>query len=208
VYIGHPGWKAMGARRGYSFATGIATLLVCFITIIPVLMAIIPIEALLPILVYVALIMGSQAFQESPKEHAPAIFLALVPWLSNWVVTSIDNTLLAAGTNAWADGMIQKLLNSNIVYMGLLTLNQGAVILSMLFGMLGVFIIDRKTRNAGCTAISLAILSFFGFVHGQNIGINVNQNMSIGYLIMAAVIFAVGFYNDYLEKKTGPAVKR
>ena len=31
VYIGHPGWKAVGGRIGYSLATGIVIGLVCFL---------------------------------------------------------------------------------------------------------------------------------------------------------------------------------
>ena len=30
VYIGHPGWKAMGGRIGYSAATGVMVILLCW----------------------------------------------------------------------------------------------------------------------------------------------------------------------------------
>ena len=31
VYIGHPGWKAMGGRIGYSAATGVMVLVLCLV---------------------------------------------------------------------------------------------------------------------------------------------------------------------------------
>ena len=79
VYIGHPGWKAMGGRIGYSAATGVVVILLCVLGIISVMMALIPVVAISPILLYIGILIGSQAFQETPKSHAPAIILGLVP---------------------------------------------------------------------------------------------------------------------------------
>ena len=73
VYIGHPGWKAMGGRIGYSMATGAMVILLCWFGTISVISAIIPTVAILPILLYIGMLIGSQAFQETPKRHAPAI---------------------------------------------------------------------------------------------------------------------------------------
>src|SRR4051812_27978830 len=98
VYIGHPGWKAMGGRIGYSAATGIMVILLCWFGTISVMLAFIPSVAILPILLYIAMLIGSQAFQETPKAHAPAIILSLVPHLANWAVTLINGALAAAGT--------------------------------------------------------------------------------------------------------------
>lgn len=50
VYIGHPGWKAVGGRSGYSLATGILVMTVTLLGVIPVLLSIIPLVAILPIL--------------------------------------------------------------------------------------------------------------------------------------------------------------
>src|SRR5213078_2573314 len=77
VYIGHPGWKAVGGRIGYSLATGVVIGLVCFLGLTALLLAVIPLVAILPILLYIGLVIGAQAFQASPARHAPAIVLAL-----------------------------------------------------------------------------------------------------------------------------------
>ena len=109
VYIGHPGWKAMGGRIGYSAATGIMVIVLCWFGTISLMLALIPSVAILPILLYIGMLIGSQAFQETPRGHAPAIVLAFVPHLANWGLTQINNALAAAGTvvaalSADADG--------------------------------------------------------------------------------------------------------
>ena len=88
VYIGHPGWKAMGGRIGYSAVTGIMVLVLTWFGIIAVMIALIPVVAILPILLYIGMLIGSQAFQESPHRHAPAIVLALLPQLAAWGKTA------------------------------------------------------------------------------------------------------------------------
>src|ERR1700689_4888103 len=93
VYIGHPGWKAMGGRIGYSAATGIMVVVLAWFGIISLLVALIPVIAIAPILLYIGMLIGSQAFQECPKRHAPAIVLALVPSLAAWGKLQIDNSL-------------------------------------------------------------------------------------------------------------------
>ena len=78
VYIGHPGWKAMGGRIGYSAATGIMVIVLSWFGVIAVMSALIPLVAISPILLYIGMLIGAQAFQETPHRHAPAIVLALI----------------------------------------------------------------------------------------------------------------------------------
>src|SRR5260221_3990968 len=63
VYIGHPGWKAMGGRIGYSAATGIMVVVLAWFGIISVLLALVPVVAISPILLYIGMLIGAQAFQ-------------------------------------------------------------------------------------------------------------------------------------------------
>src|SRR5437763_9776061 len=79
VYIGHPDWKAMGGRIGYSAATGIMVVVLAWFGIIPVLLALVPVVAISPILLYIGMLIGAQAFQETRTKHAPAVVLALTP---------------------------------------------------------------------------------------------------------------------------------
>src|SRR6187455_2565815 len=99
VYIGHPGWKSMGGRIGYSFATGLMVIVLCWFGIIALVSSLIPVVAISPILLYIGMLIGAQAFQESPRSHAPAVVLALTPHLAAWGKLMIDNALGAAGTS-------------------------------------------------------------------------------------------------------------
>ena len=67
VYIGHPGWKAAGGRTCYSLASGVVIALMCFLGMFGLLGALLPLPAIVPILLYIGLLIGAQAFQETPK---------------------------------------------------------------------------------------------------------------------------------------------
>src|ERR1700690_457054 len=126
VYIGHPGWKAMGGRIGYSAATGVMVILLCWFGTISVISALIPTIAILPILLYIGMLIGSQAFQETPKRHAPAIILAIIPSIANWGFTIINNALAAAGILTVSDQLAGNMLDQGVFYRGLETLGGGS----------------------------------------------------------------------------------
>jgi adenine/guanine/hypoxanthine permease len=71
VYIGHPGWKAMGGRIGYSAATGVMVIILAWFGVISLLLAIVPVVAISPILLYIGMLIGAQAFQSTPKTRHP-----------------------------------------------------------------------------------------------------------------------------------------
>lgn len=137
VYIGHPGWKAMGGGIGYSAATGLAVIIMSWFGIIALMMALIPVVAISPILLYIGMLIGAQAFQETPKSHAPAIILALTPHLAAWGKMLIDNSLNAAGTSAAAVGL-DKLGQVGVLYHGLEVLGGGAILGGLILGAIGV----------------------------------------------------------------------
>src|SRR5260221_481964 len=141
VYIGHPGWKAMGGRIGYSAATGVLVLLLTWLGIISLMLALIPVVAILPILLYIGMLIGAQAFQETPKSHAPAIVLAFLPQIAAWGKLQIDSALAAAGTSASAVGL-DKLSQVGVLYHGLDVLGGGATLAGVVLGAIALCIID------------------------------------------------------------------
>ena len=189
VYIGHPGWKAVGGRIGYSLATGVVIGIVCFLGLTALLLAVIPLVAIFPILLYIGLVIGAQAFQTTPSRHAPAIVLAILPNIAAWAQTLIDGALGAAGTSAEKLGMA-KLGAVGVVYHGMALLGGGAVLAGLILGSIAVFIIDREFDRAALFAAAGAILSYFGFIHGTALGIGNSAPVALGYLIVAAVCLA------------------
>ncbi|HUK08790.1 MAG TPA: hypothetical protein VLX09_13040 [Stellaceae bacterium] len=193
VYIGHPGWKAMGGRLGYSAATGLLMILITWFGIISLMLSVIPVIAILPILLYIGMLIGSQAFQETPSSHAPAIVLALVPQIAAWALVQVDGALGAAGTSAAALG-IDKLAQVGVLYRGLEILGGGATLTGIVLGAVTVFIIERDFTKSAAFAVVGAALTFFGLMHSQAIGIGQAPEVACGYLAVAAILFACGKY--------------
>jgi AGZA family xanthine/uracil permease-like MFS transporter len=186
VYIGHPGWKAVGGRIGYSMATGAVIGVVCFLGLTALLLAVIPLVAILPILLYIGLVIGAQSFQAVPLRHAPAVILALLPNIASWAQSQIDNALGAAGTSAEAVGY-DKLSGNGVIYHGMALLGGGAVLAGLMLGAIAAFIIDRKFGWAAIYAGAAAVFSFFGFIHGTSLGWGNSAPVALGYLMIGAV---------------------
>jgi adenine/guanine/hypoxanthine permease len=190
VYIGHPGWKAMGGRIGYSAATGIMVIVLAWFGVISLLLAVIPVVAISPILLYIGMLIGAQAFQSTPKTHAPAIVLALTPHLAAWCKTLMDGALGAAGTSAAVIGM-DKLGNVGVLYQGLQIMGGGAILTGLVLAAIGAFVIDKKFIAASAFAVAGAVLTFFGFMHGESVGIAVTPTVAVAYLIVAVFLFGL-----------------
>ena len=100
LYIGHPGWKALGARAGYSVLNG---LFVCAVALSGTLSWIawaVPIDAGLAIVIWIGVIISAQAFQAVPKGHAPAVVMGLLPGIAAWGVLMARSGLRAAGVGS------------------------------------------------------------------------------------------------------------
>jgi AGZA family xanthine/uracil permease-like MFS transporter len=205
VYIGHPGWKAMGGRIGYSAATGLMVIVLSWFGVISLLLAIVPVVAISPILLYIGMLIGAQAFQTTPSSHAPAIVLALTPHLAAWCKTLMDGALGAAGTSAAAIGF-DKLGAVGVLYQGLDVLGGGSILTGLVLGAIGAFVLDKKFANAAAFALAGAVLTFFGFMHGQSVGIAVTPTVAVAYAIVAAFLFSLS-RSPALASTAMPAVE-
>src|ERR1700733_8207038 len=208
VYIGHPGWKAMGGRIGYSAATGIMVVVLAWVGIISVLLALVPVVAISPILLYIGMLIGAQAFQTTPIKHAPAIVLALTPHLAAWAKLQIDTmlgaTLSAAQTvgalapdkvGAVKTAAIASLPQQGVLYHGLEVRGGGSMLAGLVLGAIGVFVIERDFMKASAFAFAGAILTYCGFMHGEAVGIGgglgVTPGVALAYAVVAAGFLAV-----------------
>ena len=190
VYIGHPGWKQMGGRIGYSAAVGVIVIVLSWFGIIALMSSLIPVVAISPILLYIGMLIGAQAFQETPKSHAPAIVLALAPHLAAWAKVQIDGALAAAGTNAATVGL-DKLGQVGVLYHGLEVLSGGAILGGLVLGAIAVFIVEKKFVAAAAFAAAGAALTFFGFMHGEQVGLAVTPSVAFAYGLVAVFLFAL-----------------
>jgi AGZA family xanthine/uracil permease-like MFS transporter len=192
VYVGHPGWKAAGGRTGYSMATGVVIALLCFFGMFGLLGTLFPTAAIVPILLYIGLLIGAQAFQATPRAHAAAVVAALIPNIASWATGQMDNVLSAAGTSA-ADVGIGTLAGAGVVYDGLKTLGSGAILAGLVLGAIVAFIIDKRFWHAAIFSGVGAVLTFVGLIHAEKVQWNADGQVSLGYLLLTlvCVLFAL-----------------
>jgi AGZA family xanthine/uracil permease-like MFS transporter len=205
VYIGHPGWKSMGGRIGYSAATGVTVIVLAWFGIISLMVSLVPVVAISPILLYIGMLIGSQAFQETPRSHAPAIVLSLAPHLAAWGKLQIDNALGAAGTNAHTVGL-DKLGQTGVLYEGLALLGGGSILGGLVLGAIAVFVIEREFVKAAGFSLAGAVLTFFGFMHGEAIGIAQTSVVAVSYLAVAGVLFLCAKFAEFAPRAVEHAV--
>ena len=191
VYIGHPGWKAAGGRTSYSLASGVVIALMCFLGLFGLLGALLPLPAIVPILLYIGLLIGAQAFQEVPKAHAVAVVMAIIPNIASWASGLIDNALSAANTTAAQVGA-EALGNAGVVYTGLTLLGGGAILAGLVLGAITAFIIDKKFVPAAIYCFIGAALGFIGLIHAPSVGWNVGGQIALGYLFAGIILMIFG----------------
>jgi AGZA family xanthine/uracil permease-like MFS transporter len=213
VYIGHPGWKAMGGRIGYSAATGIMVVVLAWFGIISVMLALVPVVAISPILLYIGMLIGAQAFQTTPIKHAPAVVVALTPHLAAWAKLQVDTMLGATVTAAQTVGglagdkvgevkaaALASLPQQGVLYHGLEVMGGGSIIAGLILGAIAVFIIERDFVKASAFSLAGAVLTYFGFMHGEAVGVGgglgVTPSVALAYAVIAAGFFAVGKYGS------------
>lgn len=198
VYIGHPGWKSVGARVGYSWATGVVMLLLGVSGLLALLLALVPIEAIFGILIYIGMVVTAQAFRATPASHAPAVAIALIPWIADWGRTQVDNALGAAGLSAAEVGEA-TLQAGGAYYSGMKILGSSAILVGLILAAVTVFIIDHKFMFAAGYALFAAVASFFGLIHAGEFGFNQAPSLTVGYGLLAVLAVIMARRNQHLE---------
>ena len=77
------------------------------------------------------------------------------------------------------------------MYEGLAVLGGGAILVSLILAAMAVFIIERQWVKAAAFAGAGAVLSFFGFMHSEAIGIGQSPLVALSYLLVAAWLLLV-----------------
>lgn len=203
IYIGHPGWKALGARSGYSILNGVFFAVVALFGLTSLLAALVPLAAGIAIVLWIGIIITAQAFSATPKEHAPAVAIGLFPAIGAWGVLILGQTLGAAGAATGDFGLAATVLDnpsafeqSGLHLTGLTALSQGFMLTCMVWAGASAYIIDRKLLHASIFFAVGAALSFFGFMHAGELGpagaelqlgVGVGWRFAVGYA--AAAVF-------------------
>ncbi len=212
IYIGHPGWKAMGARTGYSVLNGAAITLICLTGGVGLVLKFVPIEATLGILLWIGLIITAQAFQQVPRHHALAVALGIIPSLAAWALLLIGHSLRAAGgslSEAAAN------FHDTLYIQGVFSLSQGFLFTSMIFSAIMVFAIERQFLKAAGWTFAAALLSTVGVIHAYTLtphglenkfGLMVAPQFAAAYAVLGCILLALhAFAKGSDELKPQPA---
>jgi AGZA family xanthine/uracil permease-like MFS transporter len=171
IYIGHPGWKALGARAGYSILNGAFVTIVALTGTLALIAWAIPVDAGMAIVLWIGMVISAQAFQATPREHAPAVVVGLLPAIGAWGALMAKNGLRAAGVGApggppFGPDLVAKFAASDTWIEGAFALEQGFIFASMILAAATVAIIERRFARAGGWMLAAAALSAAGLMHG------------------------------------------
>ncbi len=65
-----------------------------------------------------------------------------------------------------------------------------SILAGVVLGAITVYIVDRKFMQAGAFAFAGGVLTFFGLMHGEAIGVNQTPTVALSYLVVGGVLVA------------------
>lgn len=143
--------------------------------------AIIPLQVVAPILVFVGISMVSQTFSSIPERHYPAAILAMFPYLANYLSTKF--------AGAAPDAL-------DAVSPSVVSLGQGAMFTSIILGAMLVYIIDNQYKKAAVTTFIAAVMAALGFIHAPKLSFMYETEYVLAYLVVTATLIAFSFIKD------------
>ncbi|MEY4296844.1 MAG: hypothetical protein RLZZ423_23 [Cyanobacteriota bacterium] len=219
LYIGHPGWKAMGARIGYSWLNGLVMGAACLLGVFGLVGQLVPVEAGMAIVLYIGLVMAAQAFQATPSAHAPAVALGMLPGLAGWGALLLKAGLRAGGaggsTTPFGPALLEPLRQADVWAAGAFALEQGQIISAMLLAGMLVYVIERRFLAAALISALASLASWLGLIHAWSfsqadtvlkLGWGTGSPWALGYLLMALVFLLAGWAGRRPGPQNGKAL--
>ena len=144
-YIGHPAYKRMGARAGYTLLTAIFVGLGGVLGYVSFIVELIPKAVLAPILVFISLEIVAQAFTYSPTRHIPAVIMAMFPTVSRLVSIQLENSNMIPVQNL--HDMMSRVGSSLPEALIMIALGNGFILTGMLWGSFLAEMIDHHFKR-------------------------------------------------------------
>jgi adenine/guanine/hypoxanthine permease len=169
IYIGHPGWKALGARAGYSILNGAFVTIVCLTGTLAWIAWAVPIDAGMAIVLWIGMMIVAQAFDATPRAHTAAVVVGLLPGIGAWGAQLAKNGLRAAGLGGSLGPFTERVMvefQKNDTWIGgAFALEQGFLFTAMLLSAAVVGVIERRWTAAAAWCLCAAMLSATGLMH-------------------------------------------
>ncbi len=234
IYIGHPGWKELGARAGYSTLNGLVIAAMCLSGTVAFVSRIVPLEAGIAIVLWIGIIITAQAFQTTPRNHAPAVAIGLFPAIAAWGATVTQGAFQTIGLGLADAPTMQTILTANpaaevngFLIHGMITMERGYIFTCMLLAAISAWLIDRRFYTAAVWSLAAACAAALGLTHAYQLAGNSVDYLFVfsqadpdaltfrpwgivaGYLMFAALFAACGFLSRRDGREmTGQALQR
>ena len=159
-YIGHPAYKEMGGRAGYTLATALFIGLGGILGYLGFFVDLIPEAAAAPILIFIGIEITAQAFEATPRHHYKAIALAFLPaiaYLVNIEFGLILGNLGKTGADLTGD--------MSATWHATLLLGNGFIVTSLLWGAAFAALFDRSLGRSAAWLGGCAVLTLCGVIH-------------------------------------------
>jgi AGZA family xanthine/uracil permease-like MFS transporter len=159
-YIGHPAYKAMGARAGYTLATALFVGGAGVLGYFDWIFYLIPKPVVFPILIFVGLEITAQCFHATPQRYYPAVAFACVPALAYLALIALNQVIPETGKPfAELGRAAQHWIQTDLI------LANGFILTSLLWATTLARLIDGHFRSAAATTALAAVFAWFGVVH-------------------------------------------
>jgi adenine/guanine/hypoxanthine permease len=84
----------------------------------------------------------------------------------------------------------------------------GSILAGLILGAIGVFVIERDFLKASAFALAGAVMTYFGFMHGEAVGIGgglgVTPGVALAYVVMAGGLYALGKTSPRVDYSSHP----
>jgi adenine/guanine/hypoxanthine permease len=201
-YIGHPAYKRMGARAGYTLLAGLFVGLGGALGVVQFATQIIPAAAIAPLLLFVGIDVVTQSFEVPPRHHAPAVALAMLP-----SVAELGRILVGMVTaGAPLAGQAARTAHTLDV------IAHGFIVTAVLWGSIAVALIDRRPWRAAAWCLLAAGATAIGLIHSTlssgalywpwHAGAGESLSLAAAYAAMA-IIF-VGVSPPLVDREVAP----
>ena len=164
-YIGHPAYKAMGGRAGYTLGTALLIGSAGLLGYFQWLNAWIPLPVVMPILVFVGIEITAQSFMATPQRHYAAVAIACLPALA---VLGLNYAGRVLGDPAVMSASITpENLGADLSHdlHTLTMLSSGFILTSLFWAWALAASIDNRMRVAARVMLTAGILTLFGVIH-------------------------------------------
>jgi adenine/guanine/hypoxanthine permease len=204
VYIGHPGYKRLGARSGYALGVGAVFFVGSLFGLVAFLHHLIPMAAVAPMLVFIGIVITGQAFTACKPHHAIAVAVAMIPHVSNLLVTkwlSLAKVLSGDPGKLFSPEVMEAMKMEGAHVAGQSALFQGSIIIGLLWGSMAAFLLDRKPLHAMAVALSAAGLSSIGIIHAASISFQITE-IFWGYLMVGGICVFLHYFGRTDDNST------